>query len=144
MAKKIISIALISMIIITIFSYNITFARVDSGGGISSSTQTTNPDNVITGANDFVSNGEQQVQQGQALKSQELKNASDFLYNILLAIAMVTAMAIGIAIGIKFMVASASEKAEVKELLWPYVLGCIVVFGAMGIWKLAVTIFSEF
>ena len=58
MAKKIISIALISMIIITIFSYNITFARVDSGGGISSSTQTTNPDNVITGANDFVSNGE--------------------------------------------------------------------------------------
>ena len=124
--------------------------------GDSSSSQTSSqkatPDNVITGANDFVKKGEENFKEdeeklekdGKETRTQQLTNTSNFIYNILLAIAMIIAMAIGIVIGIKFMMASASEKAEVKELLVPYVVGCIVVFGAMGIWKLAVTVFSEF
>ena len=43
-------------------------------------------------------------------------------------------------IGIKLMISSASEKAEAKKLLVPYVVGCVVVFGGFGIWKLVVTI----
>ena len=38
---------------------------------------------------------------------------------------------------------SVSEKANVKETLIPYIAGCIVIFGAFGIWKLVVTIMSK-
>ena len=116
----------------------------EADGSSSSSSSTSSADGIISGANDFVSEGEAQVKSGEALNTDSLVDASNFIYNILLVIAMIFAMAIGIIIGIKFMMASATEKAEVKELLWPYVLGCIVVFGAMGIWKLAVTVFSSF
>lgn len=69
-----------------------------------------------------------------------LKNASSNIYNILFAIAVVVAVVVGAIIGIKLMMASAEDKASVKEALVPYVVGCIVVFGAFGIWKLIVTL----
>ena len=52
------------------------------------------------------------------------------------------AVIIGMVIGIQFMTASVEEKAKIKESLVPYVVGCVVVFGAFGIWKLAVTVLS--
>ena len=42
------------------------------------------------------------------------------------------------------MISSVEEQAKIKELLVPYVAGCIVIFGAFGIWKLAVNIFKGF
>lgn len=45
---------------------------------------------------------------------------------------------VGTIIGIQFMVASAEDKAKVKEALVPYVIGCAVIFGAFSIWKVAV------
>ena len=41
------------------------------------------------------------------------------------------------------MIASAEDKAKIKEAMIPYVLGCIVIFGAFGIWKLAITILNN-
>ena len=38
------------------------------------------------------------------------------------------------------MIGSAEEKAKVKEAMVIFVLGCIVVFGAFGFWKVFVTI----
>ena len=72
------------------------------------------------------------------IKEDKLKATSDFLFNSLLSIALVLAVIIGIIIGIKFMVASVEEKAKVKEALIPYVIGCVVVFGAFSIWSIAV------
>ena len=46
--------------------------------------------------------------------------------------------------GIKFMIGSVEEKAEIKAALVPFVIGCIVVFGAFGIWKIVVTIGNNF
>lgn len=72
--------------------------------------------------------------------SASLQNFSKTIYNIMLTIGIFLAVIIGGIIGIKLMVSSASEKAEVKKLLVPYVVGCVVVFGGFGIWKLVVTI----
>ena len=47
-----------------------------------------------------------------------------------------------VVLGIKYMMASVEEKANVKESLTPYFIGCIVVFGAFGIWKLVINTFS--
>ena len=38
---------------------------------------------------------------------------------------------------------SAAEKAKTKEMLIPYIAGCIVVFGAFGIWKLVVNLLTQ-
>lgn len=76
----------------------------------------------------------------QTINTVELEKTSDDIYNTLLAIAIMVAIIVGMVLGIQFMAASADEKAKVKEALMPYVVGCIVVFGAFTIWKVAVNI----
>lgn len=148
MKKKVFSIMLLCTFFFITFNCNPIFAALDGDYYQTQSEDQkidkSNPDGIIQGAKGFVEEGEEQVEAGQTINSTKLKETSNFIYNLLLAIAMIIAMAIGVVIGIKYMIASASEKADTKELLVPYVAGCIVVFGAMGIWKLLVTIFAEF
>ena len=65
------------------------------------------------------------------------------LYNALLIIGIIIAVIVGAILGIKFMMGSVGEKADIEKLLVPYVVGCIIVFGAFGIWKLVVTILAN-
>lgn len=69
-----------------------------------------------------------------------LKTTSNYIYNVLLTIAIVLAIAIGMIIGIQFMLGSAEEQAKIKETLVPYVIGVFVVFASFTIWKIAVSI----
>ena len=41
------------------------------------------------------------------------------------------------------MIASAEDKAEIKEALVPYILGCVLIFGAFAIWKIVITILNN-
>lgn len=47
-----------------------------------------------------------------------------------------------IIIGIKYVVASADEKAEYKERMIPYFIGAVLLFGASNIVKIAYNMFS--
>ncbi len=38
------------------------------------------------------------------------------------------------------MMEGAEGKAEVQKALVPYVIGCVVIFGAFAIWKIVVTV----
>ena len=78
-----------------------------------------------------------------AIKSSALQNFSNKFYNIFLTIGIVIAVIVGMVLGIKFMVGGAEEKANIKEILVLYIVGCIVIFGAFAIWKLVVTILSS-
>lgn len=64
-----------------------------------------------------------------------LRDTSNFIYNILFTIAVVVAFAVGMIIGIQFITGSVDEKAKIKETLVPYVVGVFVIFGAFTIWK---------
>ncbi len=88
---------------------------------------------VIDQADDFVNTGENS--KTIAMDETGMKSVSDDIYNILLTIGIVTAVIIGAFLGVQFIIASAEEKAKVKEALVPYLIGCIVVFGAFSIWK---------
>ena len=68
---------------------------------------------------------------------------SDVLYNILLAIAIVAAVIMGLFIGIRFMTGSIEQKAKIKETLIVYIAGCVIAFGAFGIWRLVINIMSQ-
>lgn len=72
----------------------------------------------------------------------DLQSIVSDIYNILFPIGVAVTVIVGGVLGIKFMMASAEDKAKVKESLVPYVVGCVVIYGAFGIWKLAITIFS--
>lgn len=96
---------------------------------------------VISGGDSFIQagkGGSAQIDKG------SLQNASSSIYNILLICGVIIAVLIGSIMGIKFMIGSVEEKAELKAALVPFAIGCIVVFGAFGIWKIVVTIGNNF
>ena len=147
--KSIKNVLIVLIFILTIscfFTCNYSNAELVSGSGTSTSKPSDTLDDIMTGANQFVSDGEGKVED--IMKDENdpdsLKNVSNFIYNVLLGIGIVFAVAIGSVLGVKFMISSVEEQAKIKELLVPYVAGCIVVFGAFGIWKIAVEVFKVF
>lgn len=89
-------------------------------------------DQVMGGAENFISGANTE----NTISQSSLKNTIDLIYNILLALGIIVAVVAGAILGVQFMVASADGKAELKERLVPYVVGCVVIFGAFGIWKI--------
>lgn len=77
------------------------------------------------------------------LNQGKLQSFSSNLYSVLLISATAVSVLIGLIIGAKYMIGSVEEKAEYKKLLVPYLAGCVAVYGALGIWKLCVTILGN-
>ena len=67
----------------------------------------------------------------------------DTIYTILLTVGIALTVIIGGILGIKFMMASAEDKAKIKEAMIPYVIGCIVIYGAFFIWKTVIIVLGE-
>lgn len=128
--KRIINISIISlMFIVTIFI------------GTTYSTAAFTIDGFVEDAGAFIEAGKAEGEN--AIDQQGLKEISDVIYNTLLAIGLIAVVAVGIFLGIKIMMGSIEEQAQYKELLIPYFIGSIVVFGGFGIWKLIVTILQN-
>lgn len=72
------------------------------------------------------------------LNEGELQNATNDIYNILLTLGVVISVAVGAILGVKYITGSVDEQAKIKETMMPYVIGCFVVFGAFGIWKITI------
>lgn len=103
--------------------------------GQSSASGSHTVDEVLTEAENFINAGKNK---GTKIDTDSLKTASNTLYNMLLAIGIVIAVIVGMYLGVKFMLSSAEDKAKVKESLVPYIAGCVIIFGAFIIWKLAI------
>lgn len=96
------------------------------------------------GIDDVIKSGDEFINGGNILiNKQELNEKQSFIYNSLFSVGVVLTVVIGGFLGIKFMLASAEDKAEIKQMLIPYVVGCIVIYGAFGIWKLIITILDQ-
>lgn len=113
------------ILIINLIFFNINKVQAD---GISE---------VITGGDNFVQAGKDQ---GVTIDKSKIQETSNAIYNILLILGMCIAVAISGILGIQFMIGSAEEKAKIKDSLIPFIIGCIVIFGAFGIWKIFITI----
>lgn len=99
-------------------------------------------DDVFGDADEFINQGELQQNTTGGINEEILGDTTNFLYNLLLAIGIVVAVIVGSILGIKYMMGSVEEKAEYKQTLLAYLISCAVVFGAFGIWKLAVNVLS--
>lgn len=130
---------LISFFIILITIFTFTFnSSVYAQTSLDGSTGTV--DDIMSGADSFVNEGESNV----SIDENLLGETAGFLYNMLLAFGIITAVIVGSILGIKYMIGSVEEKAEYKQTLLAYLISCVVVFGAFGIWKLVINILSSF
>lgn len=96
---------------------------------------------IIQSADNWVEEGKNS--ENTTIKMSELSKMQNAMYNTLLAIGIAVSVIVGMVLGIKYMTSATEEQAKVKETLIVYVIGCIVVFGAFGIWKIAVGLFSQ-
>lgn len=93
---------------------------------------------VVSGAESFISKGDYVSKR--PIKLENMETLSDTIYSTLLVVGIIVAFVIGGILGIKFMIGGIEDQAEVKTALVPYIVGCIVVFGAFAIWKIVVTL----
>lgn len=106
-------------------------------------------DDIFSSGDKFIQKGKDQATSsdpqsgGSVISDKEIKEANSDIFNALLSVGIVLAVLVGGVLGIKFMIASAEDKAKIKEAMIPYVLGCVIIFGAFGIWKLAITILNN-
>lgn len=97
-------------------------------------------DNIITEGDDFVDLGKNS---SDATDKGKVQTAVDFIYNTLFIIGTAAAVIIGLILGIQYMTQSVEEQAKVKETLIIYAVGCIVTFGAFGIWKAVIVLLNQ-
>ncbi len=65
------------------------------------------------------------------------------IIGIITTVGVVVAVVILLVLGIKYMMGSASEKAEYKKTMIPYLVGAILIFGASAITKVVVDLASN-
>lgn len=118
--KKTIKMMLILLVITAMF---ITFGTTFSmAGGVDASGIAGQLTGTATGASDsVVSIGNQ-------------------IIGIITTVGVVVAVVVLLVLGIKYMMGSASEKAEYKKTMIPYLVGAILIFGASAITKVVVAL----
>lgn len=126
--KKIFFKTILSFILLILIITNYNYAADESVG------------DIISGADDFIS----KANTGNTIAQDATQKAIDLLYNAFFAVGLIATVIVGVILGIQFMTASADGKAEVKEKLIPYTVGCVVIFGAFGIWKLVMILLQGF
>ena len=65
------------------------------------------------------------------------------LVSIITTIGIIVAVIVLLIIGIKYMMGSASEKAEYKKTMIPYLVGALIIFGASAIAKAVIAMTSS-
>ena len=107
-------------------------------GIVSAGNASSTLDDMMTDADSFVANSK-----SDSIDSKSLQDFSSTIYNIALQIGIGVAVVVGLALGIQFMLAGVDGKADVKKALIAYVVGCIAIFGAFGVWKLVIEVMQQ-
>lgn len=95
-------------------------------------------------ATDFIEQGKNFLMVGEdeynVVNKDALQGTSKSIFKVLLSMAICISVIIGAVLGFQFILGSVEGKAKVSEALIPYIIGCVVVFGAFTIWEIAVNI----
>ena len=83
--------------------------------------------------NTTISNIENQNLNGNA--DSQITKVGGNIVNIIQIVGIVIAVIVLLVIGIKYMIGSASEKAEYKQTMIPYVVGAVLVFAGTSLVK---------
>lgn len=108
-----------------------------------SKTEALSLDGIFKTGDNFINEGKTESQKNEAINYEEFRLTTNNIGSVLTTLGIVLAVIIGGILGIQIMWGSIEQQVKAKEMIMPYVVGCIVIFGAFGIWKLAVTIFPQ-
>ena len=98
---------------------------------------------IFESGDEFLELGKEESEEDNpTINNGDLKEIITAVYNLLFSLGIVMSVIIGAVIGIKLMFGGIEEKAKTKEQIVRYVLGYIVIFGAFGIWKIAIILLS--
>ena len=95
---------------------------------------------ILHSSENFIDDGKSQ---NSVINFPQLQQSTNAMYNILFGIGVILSVLVGAMLGVKIMWGSIEQQTKAKEALMPYVIGCVVIFGAFAIWKIAVTIFAQ-
>ena len=76
------------------------------------------------------------------ISGDSLQEMSNMIYNILLVVGIIIAIVIAIVLGIKWVSGGIEGQVDVKNAVIPYIVGCVIIFGAFTIWKLVLIALS--
>ena len=108
-----------------------------------SKTEALSLDGIFKTGDNFINEGKTESQKNEAINYEEFRLTTNNIGSVLTTLGIVLAVIIGGILGIQIMWGSIEQQVKAKEMIMPYVVGCIVIFGAFGIWKLAVNIVSK-
>ena len=88
---------------------------------------------AVVDLNATINNVEKQNLNGNA--DQQITKVGGNIVNIIQVVGIVIAVIVLLVIGIKYMMGSASEKAEYKKTMIPYLVGAVLVFAGTSLVK---------
>lgn len=77
-----------------------------------------------------------------SVAQKDVMDIGNQIIGIITTVGVVVAVVILLILGIKYMMGSASEKAEYKKTMIPYIVGAVLIFGASAITKVVVALAS--
>ena len=126
--KKIVSFTIIMLILtmlLTMFAYNYSYARVEAGHGGGGGIDDTKKDSTTT--SDITSGIMGEAKKANTGKVQELGGK---IVGVIQAIGTVVAIVMLLVVGITYMTKSPEGKAEYKKSMGNYIVGALLIFGA--------------
>lgn len=129
MKKKLFKIALILLMIFSVYSF-FPYSNVEAAGTLDDIIQ--NGDNFLNAADDSTN----------TVQESDLQELSNFISGVLLSVAIGVTLISGVVLGIKFVTQSIEDKAKIKEAMVPWVIGIIISFGAFTIWEITINVFQ--
>ena len=100
--------------------------------------QAVQADSTVKGLDETIDDANSFVGLGSDFEMSSISEVSDLAYWVLVSIGGVVALGVGVFLGVKYMISTVDEKADIKKSLVAYVVGCVVIFGAFGIWKIVI------
>lgn len=90
----------------------------------------------------FIDTGVEQNGGGDITMDADAKVYFSQLIDFLWGLGLLTVFIATVIIGIKYMLVLPNERSRVKQATTPYVIGVIIIFGAVTIWKFLIDIFE--
>lgn len=90
-------------------------------------------------AKDFINKGNA----GSKISTAEAIAAFVPIGRILVGIATIVLVVVGLIFGVKYMIAGANDKAQLKQKLIYYVISVVLVYGAVGIFSIVISVMNN-
>lgn len=102
-----------------------------------------NATDIWSTANSFLQTGKSNANvTGTIMKKLNTNSKSDFekLIGFLWGLGLLTIFIFTVVLGMRYMFVDPKERSRIKQATTPYVVGVVIIFGALTIWQLIITI----